>query len=236
MLHDRQETNKCQKFYWDDEADRRLIRMRVEGYTFPRIANLLGVPSEKICRERYHKLRPDCDLPPQAKWTEEQMRQFQALYEQREPMLSMDAIAKQIGRTKGSVCGLRRRMKLPHRPKIAEAGKRNPYGRPVHNKRADGRERAPKIKKERVIPTTLATLTLEEANAQGFENGGKTFVELGSSCCRFIKGDVRAGDHRFCGSKAIPGKSWCPGHYRVVYRGASDLHQQLARPYDVRKK
>ena len=39
-----------------------------------------------------------------------------------------------------------------------------------------------------------------------------TLMDLEHHHCRYMHGD------RFCGCKTIPGTSWCPDHYRVVYK------------------
>lgn len=39
-----------------------------------------------------------------------------------------------------------------------------------------------------------------------------SFMDLEHHHCRYMHGD------KFCGCKTIPGTSWCPDHYRVVYK------------------
>jgi len=221
VLHDKPPTNTCQKFVWDSLADMRLIRMREEGYTYPRIADLLGVPSEKICRNRYAKLRPRDEplhyITQGRPYSDTEIEEFKAFYLQRDPVISMSDIGLKMGRSKNSMCSLRRRLNLPSRPRIAERGVRNPYGSPAHNKRADGRPRAPR-KADDQSGFTAAITKLNTASEEGFPRGGKTFIELGSRDCRFISGDPRVGDHKFCGAPSVEGKSWCSHHYKVVYR------------------
>jgi GcrA cell cycle regulator len=129
----------------------------------------------------------------------------------------MSQIAEMMGRSKGSVCGLRLRMKLPPRPRAAQRDKRNPYGSPSSPNRNDGKPRAPRNAEDQ-SGLVAAQQNLEAAAEKGFPNGGKDFVELGSRDCRFINGDPMVGGHKFCGAKAVHGKSWCSHHYRVVFR------------------
>jgi hypothetical protein len=51
----------------------------------------------------------------------------------------------------------------------------------------------------------------------------KAIVDLDYSHCRFIGGrpEIIAMDTPiYCGARALPGKSWCAEHYRVVFRRA----------------
>lgn len=46
--------------------------------------------------------------------------------------------------------------------------------------------------------------------------GGKpvTLLELLAGQCRYAFGD---SDYTFCARKTVPGKAWCPVHFRAVY-------------------
>jgi hypothetical protein len=196
-----------------------MLQLRKNGYSYPRIAVLMEIPSEDIVRRRYEKLVPAEDRQPVvALITDEEKAEFTRLYESG---LTMTAIAEKMGKTKGSVCGLRYRLNLKPRTRIALAGKPNPYGSQISKTRlkarCDGKPRAPKINKD---PSDLiaAERRIAEAADVGFHNGGLTFEQLTPSCCRFIKGDVKDPEHRYCGSKTVPGRSWCRHHYFVVYR------------------
>lgn len=226
MLQDDQITNKCQRFVWDSALDLRLIAMRDQGYTYPRIATLLGCPNDRICRRRYDLLRPKDDeletITQGAPYSPAEKERFKELYLQKTPVISMQEIAKLMGRSKNAICGLRKRLGLPKRPSIAERGVPNPYGPPNHNKRADGRPRAPKKATDQ-SGLDAALKNMEAATDAGFKDGGKTFAQLTTQCCRFIHGDPKKGDHRFCGAPTIPSKSWCQRHYKVVHR--DDIHK-----------
>jgi hypothetical protein len=196
-----------------------MLQLRKNGYSYPRIAVLMEIPSEDIVRRRYEKLVPAEDRQPVvALITDEEKAEFTRLYESG---LTMTAIAEKMGKTKGSVCGLRYRLGLKPRTRIALAGRPNPYGCQISKTRlkarCDGKPRAPKINKD---PSDLiaAERRIAEAADVGFHNGGLTFEQLTPSCCRFIKGDVKDPEHRYCGSKTVPGRSWCRHHYFVVYR------------------
>ena len=220
LQDDSQQTNMCRAFVWDQDLDERLLHFREQGYTFPRIAQILECPSVDIVRKRYRKLVPLTEADPTPAvtgilYTDEEKLRFQALYAQ-QPRIAMSGIAEMLGRTKNSVCSLRRRLKLKSRPRVAESGKKNPY-RPTNNRRQDGKSLAPR-KTPDPSDYNTAQANLEAAALQGFVNGGKTLLELGSRDCRFIDGDPRVGGHRFCGARTVEGKSWCAGHFAVVMK------------------
>jgi GcrA cell cycle regulator len=49
-------------------------------------------------------------------------------------------------------------------------------------------------------------------------DGQLTLDELHYDSCRFIEGEVRDPNHRYCGQQTIPDKSWCPHHATIVYQ------------------
>ena len=220
MLLDDEQPIRARIYAWTPEADAKLLDFREKGYSYERIAELLDIPSKRVVRRRYEKLVPlseDRHVTANP-ITDEEKAEFTKLYESG---LSMTEIAAKMGKTKGSVCGLRYRLGLKPRTRIALAGRPNPYGCQISKTRlkarCDGKPRAPKINKD---PAALiaAERRIAEAADVGFHNGGLTFEQLTPSCCRFIKGDVKDPEHRYCGSKTVPGRSWCRHHYFVVYR------------------
>lgn len=222
MLHDEGDTNRFKVFAWDDASDEKLITYRRMGYTYRRIAELLGNPSVASVESRATRLKdlvddfPANPVPSKAV-TEEDVALFTALYTEGIPMME---IAQRMGRTKSAVCGIRHRLNLPKRASIAVAGKPNPYTPAINVKRkirCDGRRIAPKVAKD-PVELRAAEKRIEEAADVGFHNGGLTFAQLTPTCCRFIKGEVQDPEHRYCGSKVIEGKSWCRHHYGVVFR------------------
>jgi hypothetical protein len=48
--------------------------------------------------------------------------------------------------------------------------------------------------------------------------------------CRWIDGDVREPDWRYCGQPTVAGRSWCAEHNARAYRrgGANDLEDELS--------
>jgi hypothetical protein len=215
------EVNRSKVYVWTEEADERLLRLRKQGYSYPRIAEMMDIPSEGVVRRRVEKLTPIGEqrpLGPFRPFTDEEKEEFKKLFLDG---VSMSDIAAKMGRTKGSVCGMRLRMGLPKRIRIAKPGEPNPYGCQISKtrlrQRCDGKPRAPKIAKD---PSALreAEQRLAEAADVGFHGGGLTFAQLTPSCCRFIKGEVQDPAHRYCGSKVVPGHSWCRHHMGVVFR------------------
>ncbi|MGE4527431.1 MAG: hypothetical protein AB7D00_03595 [Rhodospirillaceae bacterium] len=48
-------------------------------------------------------------------------------------------------------------------------------------------------------------------------------------CCRFIHGDPKSPDWRYCNAKAVRGTSWCEAHYRAVYRQPGSIFNDDVR-------
>jgi len=221
MLQDDLETSRFRVYAWNEESDAKALELRHKGYSYPRIAELMGIPSISVVQRRIEKLTPLGETAPSGPnrpFTDEEKERFKALYENGHSMLD---IANMIGRTKNAMCGLRSRMDLPKRGSIAIAGEPNRYAQSISKTRlkmrCDGKPHAPKIKKD---PAALleAQRRIAEAADVGFHGGGLTFEQLTPSCCRFIKGEVQDPAHRYCGSKVMEGKSWCRHHHGVVFR------------------
>lgn len=53
--------------------------------------------------------------------------------------------------------------------------------------------------------------------------------ELKSNSCRYIFGDVRNPNHRYCGAKQFEGYSWCAEHCMVVFDSREARHAAPAR-------
>jgi GcrA cell cycle regulator len=222
MLPKQRRASIYRVYAWDDASDEKLITYRRMGYTYRRIAELLDNPSVASVEDRAAVLKQLVDdFPPNPvaskPFTETEIERFKSLYFQDIPMLE---IARQMGRTKNAICGIRHRLGLPKRSSIAVPGQPNPYT-PVQNikrkLRCDGRPKAPKIAKD-PVELRAAEERIKEAADVGFHNGGLTFAQLTPTCCRFIKGEVQDPAHRYCGSKVVEGKSWCRHHYGVVFR------------------
>lgn len=212
MLH-KLETVWSRVYRWDAKSDARLLQLRNQGYSFARIAEIMGIPSKKVALRRWNKLNVD-NTPSSRRsspFSEEERTQFIQLYTMTPP-IPVREIARRMGRTIGSIVGFRMRLKITPRARIAVPGKPN-----QPKKRSDGKPRAPKVAAQ---PTDFiqAQKNLEDASKVGFPNGGKTFADLTPRCCRFMAGDPITPDHKFCGARVVEGKSWCPSHYRVVFR------------------
>ena len=127
--------------------------------------------------------------------------------------MSAAAIATILERERNAVCGklfrLRRRDTAPPKPKpkpvAANAGAPPPRG---------GRQ---------FWPARAPLMPAAEAGekpvvvAPGAPPGGVALLDAGQLHCRMIIGDVHAADTRVCGCPVLPGASWCPTHYGVVF-------------------
>lgn len=198
-----------QTILWTTELDDRVTDMRSRGYTWDRIGELIGTTGE-ACRRRVGRLP---NLKRKLAWGNERKQRFIDLYTQTNPQLSLEKIGARLNVSKNTIARLRdelglepreRRVGIPGKPNLTTLHRR---------KRCDGKSFAPKFNN---TGTQEIEASIEDACSIGFDNGGLTFAEITNQTCRFIRGSKH--DPRYCEQQAVPGKSWCEHHYRVVFR------------------
>lgn len=182
--------------------------MREKGYSWPRIGELIGTTGD-ACRNRMKRLSKPKTNYVCNPWSPAEKQRLDALYNQTDPKLTLNQIAKILGRTYHAVKRMRQEMCIQTRkPKYAAPPKR--ISKP---RNYDGKQRAPKFAVESIRE---AERVYGEACAVGFDNGGLTFDQITGRSCRFIKGDKH--NPRYCEHHALPGKSWCEFHHGVVFK------------------
>lgn len=69
-----------------------------------------------------------------------------------------------------------------------------------------------------VLPPKLPLQAMPVCKVEPLVPGGVALADMESNQCRFAVTPHDAPSHRFCGHRVKPGKKWCSGHYKVVYR------------------
>lgn len=197
-----------QSIVWTDEIDARVDRMRAQGYSWPRIGELLGTSGD-ACRRRTGRRKAGLKRQPDA-WTAKDDAVYLQLYN-RVPHISINKIAVMMGKSRHSCQRARHRLGLElrigpnHLARISNKRKLRCDGKPFAAKIAEANAKA-------------AAQSMDAACIVGFDNGGLPFEKITSKSCRFIKGEPKA-KHTFCEKQALPGKSWCEFHYGIVFQG-----------------
>ena len=115
-----------------------------------------------------------------------------------------------IGRNKNSVIGIchRRGIQLLQRTMQREKPL-HPLPKKSKPKSNPAQFKITKIKQERKPPLNLFD-TKEDEN---FEPLNKLLIDLKYGECKAIIGPIHNLDTKYCGHKAVEGKSWCPHHF-----------------------
>lgn len=142
-------------------------------------------------------------------WTDSKIEElkFLAVTEK----LPASKIAARFGCTRNVICGKLYRLGI-RADKIAI---------PDHPKQRPARKKAPKKNPWQPVPRLpCEELPVPETDAVPDPSTLCTLMELKPYSCRWVCGDPRHPDSRFCGAKKIEGGSYCGFHSRIVYAPA----------------
>jgi len=181
---------------WSADEDSRLRQMwLVDMIPIKDMSEQLGRSDKSIYRRITRLGLPKREV--RGAWKEEEIEQLRKFWAIK--WMSTAVMADKIGKSKGSICGMARRLGLPIKKPPA---KRTPSTLP----------RQPRIKREPTAPNPgPADLTVVDTlvEPQKPSGGGVPLLEASAYHCRAII-DVKA--LLICGEPVVEGKAWCPYH------------------------
>ena len=154
-------------------------------------------------------MRPDVARPGERPWSAEEEALLERLWN--EEKLSGAEIGQLLGRSKNSVVGKARRLKLERRPSPILPP--NPNA-PKRRKRA----RLDQVSDANVVPIVAAFEGEARDGPQGPAIGRYAERALRHETCRWLEGEPAA--RNFCGAPVVACTSWCAEHAKRVFRKA----------------